>query len=477
MLDTLAERIHDGRFLNLIRGALKAGYLEDWKWHPTLSGSPQGGIISPILANVYLDRLDKFVGETLLPTYNRGKQRRKDRRYSTLQSRESQARLGGKREKAKLLRAQMQSIPCLDPYDPDFRRLRYVRYADDFLLGFAGPHQEAKEIKQKIKEFLQDTLKLELSEQKTVITNARSDTARFLGYDVHVMHSDTKRTAGRRAVNGKPGLRVPYTVITEKCSRYMQNGKPIHRKELLNNSVYDIIRQYQHEYRGFVEYYRLAYNLCQVGRLQHVMEVSLVKTLAHKLKISVPQVYRRYEFTLQTEDGPRKTLRVTVERTVERAEEGKPGKPPLVAQWGNVTLKWNKRAIIRDPSPFPWDKRTQLVERLLADTCELCGSGEDVEVHHIRHLKDLQTKGQKEKPQHIQVMAARRRKTLVVCRACHNDIHKGRSTVAPIPRTPRKPKMPEMLNILKNTGEPDDAKVSNPVRRGADGKVPQGVLS
>jgi len=448
VMGLLAEKVQDNRFLRLIAGALKAGYLEDWRWNPSLSGTPQGGILSPILANIYLDRLDKFVENTLLPAHNLGKRRRFNKAYNILLAQiQNRKRRGHKIEELHQLYKRIRATPSVDTYDPEFRRLRYIRYADDFLLGFAGPHQEAEKIKGHLRDFLRDNLKLEMSEEKTKITHARSKAARFLGHDVHTIHNDQKVTKGRRVVNGTPGLKVPQATITEKCARYMQGGKPVHRAELLNSDVYDILEQYQAEYRGIVEYYRLAYNLSKIGRLKHVMEVSLTKTLAHKLKISVSRVYKRFAQSLPTDEGPRKVLRHTVARE---------NKPPLVAQWGNISLKWSKRASVQEPTRIPWNKHVQLIDRLLADTCELCGSRENVEVHHINHMKTLRKKGRVAPPQWVIWMASRRRKTIVVCRACHHDIHKGKSTMAPFPM---------------NTGEPDDGKLSSPVRRGADGKV------
>jgi group II intron reverse transcriptase/maturase len=422
LMDTLAEKVQDNRFLRLIAGALKAGYLADWRWNPSLGGTPQGGIISPILANIYLDRLDKFVENTLLPAYNFGKERRKNKAYVAITARIYKRRKSGhKMEGLPQLYKQRRTIPSKDPYDPDFRRLMYIRYADDFLLGFAGPRSEAEKIKELLRDFLRDNLKLEMSEEKTKITHARHKAARFLGYDVHTLHNDQQMTKGRRAINGRPGLRVPYTVITEKCARYMKGGKPIHRKELLNSDIFDIIEQYQSEYRGIVEYYRMAYNLSRIGRLRQVMEVSLTKTLAHKLKISVRQVYRRFTQNLSADEGSRKVLRYIVTRE---------NKPPLIAQWGNISLKWDSKATIQEPTPFPWNERVQLIDRLLADTCELCASRENVEVHHINHMKTLRKKGRIAPPPWVFWMASRRRKTIVVCRICHNDIHKGRSSGA-----------------------------------------------
>ncbi len=286
LMEILAEGIHDNRLLRLIEGALKAGYLEDWRWNPSLSGTPQGGIISPILANIYLDRLDKFVESTLLPAYNRGEVRRWNKAYITLGARiRGRRKSGYKVEEIPQLFKLKRTLPCVDPYDPGFRRLKYIRYADDFLLGFAGPHAEAEEIKELLRDFLRDALKLELSQEKTKITHAVKDAARFLGYDVHTAQNDQKLTNKRRAINGRIGLKVPYTVITEKCARYMRNNTPVHLTERLHFDVFDIIEQYQAEYRGIVEYYRKAYNLSKLGRLKQVMEISLTKTLAHKLKI------------------------------------------------------------------------------------------------------------------------------------------------------------------------------------------------
>jgi Reverse transcriptase (RNA-dependent DNA polymerase) len=236
-MNILAEKIQDNRFLRLISEALKAGYLEDWRWNPSLSGTPQGGIISPILANIYLDRLDKFTEHTLLPAYNLGKRRQRTKAYEAIISRIKRAKKGHKTEELPQLYKLRRTIPSGDPYDPKYRRLGYIRYADDFLLGFAGPHSEAEKIKELLREFLRDNLKLEMSEEKTKITQARRKAARFLGYDVLTLHNDQIVTKGQRVINGKTGLKVPYSVITDKCARYMKGGKPVHRAELLNFDV------------------------------------------------------------------------------------------------------------------------------------------------------------------------------------------------------------------------------------------------
>ena len=418
LLEMLGENIQDNRFLRLVSNLLRAGYLEDWKHNATYSGTPQGSVVSPILANVYLDRLDRFVEGVLLPDYNRGRQRRKNPQYERVSNRVMRLRQAGRAKEAAELRPILRTMPSLDTYDPGYRRLRYIRYADDFLLGFAGPKEEADEIKARLGRFLRDNLKLELSESKTLVTHGRTEAARFLGYEVVVQGNNTKLDAsGRRSVNGVIGLRVPQDVVRAKSAAYMRNGKPIHLGIRLHDSLYSIVEQYQLEYRGVVNYYRRATNLGALSHLRWVMELSLAKTLAAKLKISVPQVFKRYKTTIQTDDGPRKVLMVKVDE---------PGEEPLVTYWGGVSLARDNTATLVDKHPPILNSRTELEQRLRANVCELCGSTVKVQVHHVRALKDLRKKGRAKPPAWMEVMAARRRKTLVVCAPCHVDIHTGR---------------------------------------------------
>jgi hypothetical protein len=331
----------------------------------------------------------------------------------------------GRREQARSLRRQLQRLPSRDPDDPGFRRLRYIRYADDWLLGLAGPRREAEQIKAKIGSFLREELALELSEPKTLITHARTESARFLGYDLVVLSNDSKHDwRGHRCINGQIGLKVPMEVVRAKCKPYLRDGKPAARLERVSETDFRIVAQYQSEYRGVVEYYQLAYNRHRLGHLRYVMERSLTKTLSHKHRISAAKVWRRYRATLATPSGPRKGLRVTIER--------KDGRKPLVAQWGGVSLaRKTTGVVLKDELPMIWRKRpAELVRRLNAGICELCGkqADADVEVHHVRRLKDLQAWDQAEQPEWAKRMAARHRKSLIVCRGCHNDIHTGNST-------------------------------------------------
>jgi group II intron reverse transcriptase/maturase len=417
MVSILREKIHDGRFLRLIETLLQAGYLEEWHYHATTSGCPQGSIIGPVLANIYLDRLDSHVETALMPTYNRGARRRPNPAYTRLKSRYIRLKKAGQTEEAQSVWRQMQQLPSLDTTDPGYRRLRYIRYADAVLLGFSGPRREAEEIKRHLGAFLAETLHLTLSPEKTLITHARTQAARFLGYDVVVLGNNQKRDRrGYRSINGQIALQVPMRIIRAKCAPYCRKGKPIHRKELTAQTVYHIILQYQAVYRGLVEYYQMALNRYQLNRLKWVMERSLTATLAHKLHISVSQVYRRYQTTIETPEGLRKGLAATLERE---------GKKPLIARWGGISLARRMKGTLNDTPTQPLVSRSELERRLLSNTCELCGSHKYVEVHHIRALKELQRPGKGKVPKWMRIMAARRRKTLITCRACHQEIHRG----------------------------------------------------
>jgi len=329
-------------------------------------------------------------------------------------------RRNGQVKAAQALRRKAQQLPSLDTTNPTYRRLRYCRYADDILLGFAGPREEAEKIKHQLGEVLHK-LKLTLSEEKTTITHARTDTAHFLGYELHVLNNNQKRDKrGHRCINGQIGLKVPRAVVRAKMEIYLKHGKPQARAALLHNSTYTIVAQYQQEFRGLAEYYQLAYNLHQLNRLKWCMERSLVCTLSNKLRITVQQVYARFATSIQTDHGLHNVLQVKV-------EHGE-GKPPLIAQWGDIRLARTHKAAALDDDPHRiHNTHSELLERLLAQRCELCGSQYNVEVHHIRALKDLKRKGRAERPKWVEIMAARRRKTLVLCQRCHKEVHAGRS--------------------------------------------------
>jgi group II intron reverse transcriptase/maturase len=416
MLSALAENINDGRFLRLIRQMLKAGYLEDWEWNATLSGVPQGGIVSPVLSNIYLDRMDRFAGTVLMPEYTRGKARAKNPGYRRAESALRRARRNGDRAAQRELLRQLHSTPSMDPRDPGYRRLCYIRYADDALFGFTGPKAEAGEIKTRLARFLHDDLKLELSQEKTLITHARTQAARFLGYEITTGHDDRRITGGIRRLNGTVQLRVPKTAITAKCAPYLARGKPASRPALKNRDDLAIISTYGAEYRGIVQYYLLAGDVWRLGRLEWVMKTSMLKTLAHRHRSTVTKMARKYRSVTDTPYGPRRCFEARVERD---------GRKPLVARFGGIPLRRQKKAVITDRPQGPARPRQkELVTRLLTGQCEWCEQPGRVEAHQVRKLADLARPGQPQ-PAWAQLMARKRRKTLIVCAPCHAAIHAG----------------------------------------------------
>ena len=414
LLGILAEKIRDNRFLRLIRNMLKAGYLEDWTYRDTLSGVPQGGTVSPILSNVYLDKLDKFVEQELIPQYTRGATRAANPAYRQADALLRRARRRGDRAEARRLFLEMRALPSTDPMDPGYRRLKYIRYADDHILGFTGPKAEAEEIKARLAEFLRETLGLELNQQKTLITHARSQRARFLGYDITVQHSGTKISNGRRSANGKIALKVPPDVIRAQCARYRNHGKPWHRSRLQNLDDYDIIRVYGAEYRGVVNYYLLAKDAWRLRTLRWNAETSMLKTLAAKHQSTVSKMAARHKAKAETGDGP---------RTCFEARRRRRGKPDLVARFGGIILRQDRRAVITEPVPVRVRvPRRELLARLRQRECELCETGTTVAVHQVAGIREL-GKPKTGQPAWAALMAKMRRKTLIVCAPCHDWIH------------------------------------------------------
>jgi hypothetical protein len=426
----LGRKIHDNRFLKLIREMLKAGYLEDWIYQKTHSGTPQGGVISPLLSNIVLHELDCYIEDLLIPQYTIGKRRRCNPVYAKLYNlRQKAKKESNKMEYKKLTQAQRKTSHG-DPNDANYRRLRYVRYADDFLLGFIGSKSEAEGIKEQIGVFL-NGINLEMSEEKTVITHALTQKARFLGYTIQTRMADTKLTRRPdgvkiRSINGSIELQVPQDVRTKWKKRYTKAGQSHQIGAYIKLSDYEIVSTYGAQLRGLVNYYAMADNAATA--LRHVrwmcME-STRKTLASKHRIRSPKLsHLRYRHKGgKTEKGTMEWqhLRVTIHRE---------GKKPLIAKCGETPLKTRKIVYTSNKLPpmFLMGNRSELTTRLLKGKCGLCGAKSALEAHHVNKLEHLKKrwKGRKSKPKWAQWMIARNRKVIVVCHSCHQNITYGR---------------------------------------------------
>ena len=427
LIRILHKRIKDNRFLYLVNQLMQAGYVEEWRYHRTYSGTPQGGNLSPLLSNIYLHELDQAM-EAQIAAFRKGEERQETREYRALYRRrrraKEKARRTGDWSQFKDLTQQMLTTPVSDPQAPDFRRMYYVRYADDFLVGIVGSKDDARATKAWLTAFLAMELNLELSTEKTLITHV-DDRVRFLGYDIqrwkgqrirklHTKHGPvTKRVCTQQLA-----LLIPRDKCAAFAKRYgaVQGWHGQSRRQLLNLSELEILMTYNAEIRGFLGYYALAENYSTVASaLLWLTTTSFFRTLAHKRRSSLAKVARslkqgvnRYVVTHERQDGTsREYVLVSSTKYLEQ-------KSASSAQVDNQPNTWVFRG------------RTELGQRLEANQCEWCGTQTGrMEVHHVRKLKDLQGKALWER-----IMIERRRKTMVLCHRCHVDLHAGRLTEA-----------------------------------------------
>ena len=423
LVDLLRKKVADGRFLNLIWKALRAGYLWGKERRDTLTGSPQGSIISPILANVYLHELDAFI-EQLRAKYEKGRERRRNPEYQRLlkQRRYWLDKTDGVPTPAiKELTQQVRSLPSKDPQDPDYVRVRYVRYADDWIVGVIGPRHLAEQIREEIRQFLKDHLKLELSHEKTRITHAKTEEANFLGVRLSVgkargaeakitpHRSRSGRMFKRRSTGWFPTLKAPTLRLVARLHQKGfcdAEGFPASQGRWVLHDAEQIIRLYNGILRGLLNYYRFVDNFASLWRIQYILRYSLAKTLAHKYRCSMPEIFRRHGRNLRFQWRlPDDRL-----RSVEFEEN---------TDWGVRTDAFVTRAA--DPDVLGW--HTQMRTRSkLGFPCLVCGATEGVDMHHLRHIRKMGTA----KPTGFAaVMRALNRKQIPVCEGCHVRIHNG----------------------------------------------------
>lgn len=424
LLRILSKKIKDSKFVTLIGKFLKAGYMEDWKYHGTYSGTPQGGILSPILANIYLNELDKKV-EELKKAFDKKAKRAYSKPYcekSTeiqsierkIQNTNSYQKKQNLIKKVHKLKVERRKLPYKDTTD---KKLSYVRYADDFIVGISGTKEEAEKIKHELKEFISKNLNLELSEEKTKITHS-SENVRFLGYDINVRRNNkSKRKANgtiQRTLNNSVELLIPF----EKIEKFMFDRKiikqkpdgtiiPWQRLSMSGLSDLEIIDTFNSQTRGICNYYSLASNFGKLNYFTYLMEYSCLKTLAHIHKCRISHIKKKFQFG--------KSWGVPYETKAGQ-------KRMMIVKYSNLS---KKTAYTNDVDKIQnhvhYNNANSLEKRLRANKCEMCGRDDNIasyEIHHINKLKNLKGKEQWEK-----AMIARKRKTLVVCKECHKKIH------------------------------------------------------
>ena len=430
LVGILRERISDDRFIRLIWKFLKAGYVEDWTFHNTYSGMPQGGIVSPILANIYLDKLDKYVKE-YIRHFDMGTKRRPGKESNDLANERKRTvrklkKIKDGTEKAalvarlKAIEQERAAFPSGDEMDGSYRRLKYIRYADDFILGVIGSKEDALRIKEDIKSFLSESLALELSEEKTLITHT-GKSAKFLGYEITVTRTNHQRrdVQGRlrRTYGKRVRLNVSMATLRDKLLEYgameikLRNGKEIWkpkcRSGLIFNDDLEILDRYNRETVGFCNYYLIANNCVVLHNFRYIMEYSMYKTFAGKYRSTVRKINKKYRlnklFTVKYEQKGVIKSRTFYKTSFKRR-----------------TTAFNGSCDI-EPYSIADVSRTNLTDRLKAEKCELCGATGKLIMHHVRNLKDL-----KGKESWKRLMSARKRKTIALCPSCHRLRHLGK---------------------------------------------------
>lgn len=430
LVGILRERISDDRFIRLIRKFLKAGYVEDWTFHNTYSGMPQGGIVSPILANIYLDKLDKYVKE-YIRHFDMGTKRRPGKESNDLANERKRTvrklkKVKDGTEKAalvarlKAIEQERAAFPSGDEMDGSYRRLKYIRYADDFILGVIGSKEDALRIKEDIKSFLSESLALELSEEKTLITHT-GKSAKFLGYEITVTRNNHQRrdVQGRlrRTYGKRVRLNVSMATLRDKLLEYgameikLRNGKEIWkpkcRSGLIFNDDLEILDRYNRETVGFCNYYLIANNCVVLHNFRYIMEYSMYKTFAGKYRSTVRKINKKYRlnklFTVKYEQKGVIKSRTFYKTSFKRR-----------------TTAFNGSCDI-EPYSIADVSRTNLTDRLKAEKCELCGATGKLIMHHVRNLKDL-----KGKESWKRLMSARKRKTIALYPSCHRLRHLGK---------------------------------------------------
>jgi group II intron reverse transcriptase/maturase len=428
LVTTLRKKIHDERFLNLIWKLLNAGYLDlHGRKKESLIGSPQGGILSPILANAYLHELDEFV-EGLRLKLERGKRKRRNPTYQRLSWQKSRMVKHGetKTDEFKCVSQRMRTLPTLQVDDPGFVRIKYLRYADDWLIGVWGSHALAEHIKQEVKIFLNDQLRLTLSEEKTCITHARTEVALFLGTQLRVGGGSEAKLAlqsnewgklfKRRSTGWETVMNAPLPKLLKRLSDRgfcTADGKPTPKSGWAFLDVEQVILLYSSINRGIQNYYRFVDNWAQLQRLQYILQFSLAMTLGRKFKISTPKVFKRFG----------KSLTYVI-----RDQGGQEKK--TVSFFLNHDWAKNREAFQGGKHPEPDLLRTEMCMRSrsnLAKPCCICGDTLDkvqIEMHHVRHIRKLSAKRQATGFNRILRML--NRKQIPVCKACHANIHRGK---------------------------------------------------
>jgi group II intron reverse transcriptase/maturase len=428
LISLLRKKIKDERFIRLIWKFLRTPVLhDDGKLEHPIKGTPQGGVISPFLANIYLHEFDLWV-RSLQTRLNKGKSRRDPNpawRALTRRRLYILKQTGGvETQETKLLRDQADKLPSVNPVDPNFCRVYYVRYADDWLIGISGNKALALDIKSKADAFLKETLKLSLSDEKTLITHATTEVAKFLGFRLSVSDGSREgtrrmavhnghRVSIRRTVSSKVRIAAPTGELLDRlklggfCRTKGDNPFfPCSKKNFVALEDHDIVMRFNSIWRGIYNYYAVANNASYLKRVRYVLQYSCLMTLAHKHRMRLPKVIAKHGVDAR------------VKYLSSKGEERE------VTLWKPLSGKWQLpllRSDPPDPETIIATQARRMTRTSLTRCCVVCNTS-GVQMHHIRQLRI----GNKSITRGFnRVMSAINRKQVPLCRPCHGKVHRG----------------------------------------------------
>ena len=427
IMDCLKKHIACVRTLTIIERALKIGVVNEQgiriKSTIGTGQSKQGSVLSPILANIVLHALDEFFVNTLQPEYTRGKKIKPNPLYQHYCNLRKRARINrvDPKVRADALK-QLRRIPrnCTD--DPNFRRIMYVRYADDFVILLAGPKSEAMEIRDRVKIFLKGNCGLDLNLYKTIVSSTRKGFY-FLGAlckkrdNSSVMN--TVRALKSRQITRRSTLRMAIDApIGKLVNKLVDNGfaKKNHEGTILAHGLthlihldhIDILKYFNSRVQGILNYYSFAGNRSSLHRVFWILRQSCALTLARKFKLrTMRRTFLKFGFDLT---DPSTDAMLAIPSNLSRLSKFKtsgPTDPEIL----DVILgkKWSNK----------------LTSSTTLGTCVLCGSSHDVEMHHLRKVNDVRQKIRTGNVTYAQWTGAVLRKQIPLCNYHHSLYHQG----------------------------------------------------
>jgi group II intron reverse transcriptase/maturase len=401
LVSILREKIQDEPFIDLVYKYMRVGYGEKPdEVTPIKLGLIEGGLISPILSNIYMHPFDEWMEDVLIPKYTIGSRKKANPEYTKMIRRHGSA-------VDKLISTGIAN-------DENFGRVSYVRYVDDFLIGVIGSKETCMRIREEIKVFLEKHLAMALNIDKTHITHATTEKALFLGYDI----SCTPKSKMSVGYNSRKRLvrKTTRTILNAPIKRVVERlrlkgflnkeNQPTRCGRYINTDLWNIVDSYKSIERGIINYYSMANNYGRLAaRVHYSLKYSCALTISSKMKLRTMRgTFKRYGKNLEIKVGDKSI------------------------SYPNISYKRPRKVIPRFDDNFSFENYFEgLVYRHkrhvgnLTGPCIVCDSYDNIEVHHVRALKDIS----KKKDWLSMTMAKFTRKQVPVCKSCHIKIHKG----------------------------------------------------